>query len=123
MNAREVLDTEYGQFLMQALVQLGTLSDARAFLQDLLTVRELEDISQRLEVARMLDEGQPYLVVQKKTGASSTTVSRVSKCLNGEVGGYRWLLDRMDELKAEDANGEAKDAVPDTAAQNSERAS
>lgn len=97
MDAREVLDTSYGRFLTEALVQLDSVEDARAFLQDLLTVRELEDISQRLEVARMLDQGQPYITVQKQTGASSTTVSRVSKCLNGEVGGYRWMLDRMEE--------------------------
>lgn len=100
MDAREVLNSEYGAFLVEALVQLKTEADARAFLQDLLTPRELEDISQRLEVARMLDEGHSYTSVQKQTGASSTTVSRVSKCLNGSVGGYRWLLDHMDELES-----------------------
>lgn len=99
MDARDVLDSGYGRFLTQALVQLNSPEDARAFLQDLLTPRELEDISQRLEVARMLDEGESYVKVQKQTGASSTTVSRVSKCLNGEVGGYRWMLDHMDELE------------------------
>lgn len=110
MDAREVLDSEYGTFLVQALVQLESPADARAFLQDLLTVRELVDISQRLEVARMLDNGEPYLKVQKQTGASSTTVSRVSKCLNGAVGGYRWMLDRMDELnsKAQVSNAKGK---------------
>lgn len=106
MDAREVLDTEYGRFLTLALVQLGTVEEAEAFLHDLLTPRELEDISQRLEVARMLDEGQPYVKVQKQTGASSTTVSRVSKCLNGEIGGYRWMLDRMDELDPKAGNPE-----------------
>lgn len=111
MDAREVLDTEYGRFLTQALVQLGTVDDVRAFLQDLLTPRELEDISQRLEVARMLDQGQPYLSVQKQTGASSTTVSRVSKCLNGQVGGYRWMLDRMDELEKQTEQTSAGDSI------------
>lgn len=104
MKAQEVLDTAYGQFLTEALVQLGTKEEARAFLHDLLTPRELEDISQRLEVARMLDNGQPYLAVQKQTGASSTTVSRVSKCLNGEIGGYRWMLDHMYELEKTETN-------------------
>lgn len=111
MDAREVLDTEYGKFLVQALVQLDTAGDARAFLQDLLTPRELEDISQRLEVARMLDQGQPYLKVQKQTGASSTTVSRVSKCLNGEVGGYRWMLDRMDELEKQSKRADTNEGA------------
>ena len=44
----------------------------------------------------MLREGKPYLEVSHVTGASSTTVSRVSKCLNGEAGGYRLVLDRLD---------------------------
>ena len=42
-----------------------------------------------------LDAGKPYLSVQEQTGASSTTVSRVSKCLNGAAGGYRVVLDRL----------------------------
>jgi len=43
----------------------------------------------------MLDEGSSYADVSRKTGASSTTVSRVSKCLNGQRGGYRLVLGRL----------------------------
>jgi TrpR-related protein YerC/YecD len=50
---------------------------------------------QRIEVASLLREGRSYLEVTGATGASSTTVSRVSKCLNGEPGGYRLVLDRL----------------------------
>lgn len=46
-------------------------------------------------MARLLDAGESYLSVQEQTGASSTTVSRVSKCLNGAAGGYRAVLDSM----------------------------
>ena len=81
--------------LLDALVLLDNADGAYALLQDLCTPREIEDLSQRLEVARLLDAGEPYLSVQEHTGASSTTVSRVSKCLNGEAGGYRTVLDRL----------------------------
>lgn len=97
MNAQEVLGTPEGKRLVQALIQLSSKEQVEAFLQDLCTSREIEDLSQRLEVARLLDEGHPYLAVQKQTGASSTTVSRVSKCLNGEAGGYRGVLDRLEQ--------------------------
>lgn len=97
MDAREVVDTEAARQLAQALVGLQSVEEAQALLLDLCTAREIADLSQRLEVAHMLDEKKPYLAVQQTTGASSTTVSRVSKCLNGPVGGYRLVLDRLGE--------------------------
>ena len=82
--------------LLEALCSLGSADEARAFLSDLCTPREIDDLSQRLEVATMLAAGASYLDVSHATGASSTTVSRVSKCLNGTAGGYRMVLSRLD---------------------------
>ena len=62
------------------------------FLLDLCTVREITEMSQRLEVARLLADGQSYVYVQDVTGASATTISRVSKCLNYGSGGYERAL-------------------------------
>ncbi len=83
------------QRLYSALRSLETEEEARAFLGDLCTPREIADLSQRLDVAQMLQEGHSYVDVSRATGASSTTVSRVSKCLNGERGGYRLVLGRI----------------------------
>ena len=99
MDAREVMASESAQVLAKALAQIEPAEEASALLLDLCTPREIEDLSQRLEVARLLDAGEPYLAVQQRTGASSTTVSRVSKCLNGAVGGYRGVLDRMESAE------------------------
>ena len=95
MDAHEVMASESAQTLARALASLASSEEASALLLDLCTQREIEDLSQRLEVARLLDAGEPYLSVQQKTGASSTTLSRVSKCLNGPVGGYRSVLDHL----------------------------
>lgn len=81
--------------LYEALCSLRTQEEARALLADLCTPREVEDLSQRLEVARLLAAGTSYVDVSHATGASSTTVSRVSKCLNGAAGGYRMVLERL----------------------------
>lgn len=81
--------------LLEALVSLRTTEEARALLHDLFTPREVADLSQRLEVARLLAAGTSYVEVSHATGASSTTVSRVSKCLNGAAGGYRTVLARL----------------------------
>lgn len=82
--------------LEEALCSLNTPEEAHALLADLCSPREITDLAQRLEVASLLSEGASYLDVSRATGASSTTVSRVSKCLNGETGGYRLVLERLD---------------------------
>ena len=81
--------------LVEAIGCLETADDVKAFLTDLCTPREICDFAQRLQVARYLDEGEPYVEVQARTGASSTTVSRVSKALNGDRGGYRDVLVKL----------------------------
>ena len=90
MTQEQMLDR-----LCEALCALESPQEARALLADLCTVRETAELAQRLEVAAMLRGGASYLEVSRATGASSTTVSRVSKCLNGEAGGYRVVLDRV----------------------------
>ena len=87
-------DGAFGR-LCQALIVLETPDEAASLLRDICSPAELEALTQRLEVAELLDVGTSYLEVSRKTGASSTTVSRVSKCLNGEAGGYRVVLDRL----------------------------
>lgn len=85
------------QRLFSAIRSLRTDEEVAAFLGDLCTPREIDDLSQRLAVASMLSEGHSYMDVSRATGVSSTTVSRVSKCLNGERGGYRLVLGRLED--------------------------
>lgn len=87
--------TEMIEQLCAALCTLSTSEEAHALLSDLCTTREINELAQRLEVAAMLRGGRSYVEVSQATGASSTTVSRVSKCLNGEAGGYRMVLERL----------------------------
>lgn len=82
--------------LVESFQRVESADEIRAFLTDLCTPREICDFAQRLQVARYLDEGEPYVEVQARTGASSTTVSRVSKALNGEYGGYRSILVKLE---------------------------
>lgn len=88
--------------LLRAFGALGTDDERYAFLQDVATIRELQDMSQRLAVARMLDAGAHYTDIQEVTGASSTTISRVSRSLNYGAEGYRTVIDRLGPLPSED---------------------
>lgn len=80
--------------LLQAFLALETPDEIYAFLQDVATIREIHDMAQRLAVARMLAAGEHYHRIQEVTGASSTTISRVSRCLNYGSDGYRTVIER-----------------------------
>jgi TrpR-related protein YerC/YecD len=82
--------------LYRALLSLQTLEECDAFLQDLLTPGELEDVIQRLEVAYILAQGGTYEAAAEQTSASATTISRVRRALYRGAGGYRMLLDRLE---------------------------
>jgi TrpR-related protein YerC/YecD len=75
--------------LFAAIVALRDKEQARRFFRDLCTLSELEAMARRLEVARLVDAGIPYLEVARRTGASTATVTRVAQWLNHGEGGYR----------------------------------
>ena len=81
---------------------LATLEDEDAIfalLEDLFTIREIRETSQRLAVARLLSAGKPYTAIEQATGASATTIARVSKCLSYGAGGYEQALKILDERR------------------------
>ena len=80
--------------LFSAVLKLDGIEECRKFFEDVCTIKELQDISQRLEVAKLLEEKNNYQVVSKKTGASTATISRVNKCLLYGKGGYKIVLDK-----------------------------
>jgi TrpR-related protein YerC/YecD len=86
--------------LSRALASLKTVEEVERFLRDLCTIGELEAMAHRWEVAQLLDEGLPYLTVAERTGASTTTVTRVAQWLRRGEGGYRLALDRRRRSRA-----------------------
>ena len=112
MNIENMFDKPDVKQLVHAFSLLDDEKDIQAFLTDICTPREICDLSQRLQVARYLDEGEPYVEVQARTGASSTTVSRVSKALNGEYGGYRKILIKLEDGEKASGKNELRRTVP-----------
>ena len=72
------------------------------FLDDICTISELKAMAQRLEVARMLDEGCIYETIVEKTGASTATISRVKRCLVYGADGYNSVMQVIKEGKKKD---------------------
>ena len=89
--------TEAATRLFRAILTLRTEEECRHFFDDLCTIKELQDLSQRLEVASMLSAGKNYQEVSRATGASTATICRVSKCLNYGEGGYKIAIERLKE--------------------------
>ena len=85
--------------LMNAIIRLHDLEDAYRFFEDLCTIPEIKSISQRLEVAYLLDRKETYQKIADETGASSATISRVNRALNYGADGYNRVLDDMEKSK------------------------
>ena len=86
--------------LCEAVASLRNAEEVTRFLRDLCTLSELEAMAHRWQVARLLEEGLPYLEISRRTHASTTTVTRVAHWLRHGEDGYRLLLDRMKRRRA-----------------------
>lgn len=81
--------------LFEAILSLETIEECYSFFDDLATVNEIQSLAQRLEVARMLREGNTYHKIETETGASTATISRVKRCLNYGNDAYEMVLERI----------------------------
>ena len=82
--------------LFEGILKLRSVEECYRFFTDICTIKELQAMTQRLQVAKQLYEGRNYNEVYRDTGVSSATISRVNKCLNYGDGGYKTVLDRME---------------------------
>jgi TrpR-related protein YerC/YecD len=89
------------QQLAAAFLTLKSGDEVAAFLRDLCTPAEIEALSHRLQVARLLAQGLPYATVAERVGASTTTVTRVAQWLRRGEGGYGIVLERTGSLPAQ----------------------
>ena len=91
--------TEDERKLFRAIVSITEEEECANFFEDICTIKEIKDLSQRLCVAKMLKKGDRYQDIEAATGASTATISRVNKCLVYGSGGYLSVLEKMDEDK------------------------
>jgi TrpR-related protein YerC/YecD len=78
--------------LVSAFAKLRDPDTVAAFLRDICTANELDAMGQRLQVARLVDDGVHYQEISRRTGASTATVTRVAQWLHHGEGGYRAVL-------------------------------
>ena len=95
----KAINHEGTDLLVNAILSLKNTQECTAFLQDLLTISELQSMAQRIYVAKLLKEGHSCVDVTAITGASSATVSRVNRCLHYGENGYTCVLERLEQQK------------------------
>lgn len=93
MNSK--LHTEEVDHLFDAILSLKDADECYRFFADLCTIKELQAMAQRYEVAKMLMDKTTYLDIAEKTGASTATISRVNRCLTYGEDGYKMVFDRL----------------------------
>ncbi|WP_079708702.1 YerC/YecD family TrpR-related protein [Paraliobacillus ryukyuensis] len=85
--------------LFDAILSLKDREECYRFFDDIATMSEVQSFVQRLQVAKMLQEGQTYHSIVEESSASTTTISRVKRCLNYGNDGYQMVLSRLNEEK------------------------
>ena len=96
------IKTEAVDHLFEAILTLETKEDCYKFFEDVCTINEILSISQRYEVASMLEEKKTYLDIAKSTGASTATISRVNRSLNYGSDGYDMVFKRLAKKENKD---------------------
>ncbi len=89
------MQSETKDALFDAILALKDKEECYRFFEDIMTVKELQDVAQRWQVAKLLSEGNTYSTIVSMTGASAATISRVNKSLNYGNGSYHALQERL----------------------------
>ncbi len=90
--------------LFQTILNLNTIDECYDFFEDLCTIKEIQDMSQRLDTAVLLLKGFSYQKITEQVNISSATIGRVNKCINYGSGGYKLAIQRLEETEKKDDN-------------------
>lgn len=83
--------------LFRAISAITDPEELRLFLEDLCTIKEIQDMAQRLDTAILLSQGYSYQKIAEKFSISTATISRVNRCLTYGDGGYKIAIERMEQ--------------------------
>ncbi len=99
MDYNSRIKSEQVDSLFEAILLLENMDECYRFFEDICTVKEIQSIAQRLEVAKLLTLNKTYNEIEKETGASTATISRINRSVNYGVDGYDIVLKRLGYLE------------------------
>lgn len=87
-----IWNTKSPRQLAEVIAAIDDLQTMQNFLRDVMTEKEIIEISSRLEAAKMLQAGNTYTEIIEKTKLSSRTIARISDWMQNGQGGYAAAL-------------------------------
>ena len=93
--AKKEMDSKM-EYLFKGILSLNSIEECKAFFEDICTITEIIDMSNRLTAAKMLSDEKTYTEIIEKTGLSTATISRVNRCLKYGSDGYINVLERLE---------------------------
>lgn len=91
------LKSKFTDELFEAILLLENIEECYRFFEDISTIKELHALSQRLKVAKLLEENKTYIEIEELTHASTATISRINRCLVYGADGYKLILERLEK--------------------------
>lgn len=97
--AQKSRKSEATDALFRAVLSLQSVEECYAFFEDLCTMKELSDMSQRFQAARLLLQGSTYDQIVKEVEISTATISRINRCIQYGEGGYQTVIERLEQAE------------------------
>lgn len=98
MNGKELNNKEFKE-LFGGILKLKNVKECQQFFRDLCTISELNAMSERFQVAKKITSEESYRKINKQTGSSTATITRVGHWLHHGMGGYNLVLKRLGYMK------------------------
>lgn len=95
MSYQSKIKSQSSDELFEAILSLESEEDCYRFFEDICTVKEIQAISQRFQVVKLLVQKQTYHEIEGKTGASTATISRINRALHYGADGYKLVLKKL----------------------------
>lgn len=95
MEYNSKIKSDQADAFFEAILLLENKEECYRFFEDICTIKEIQAIAQRLEVAKLLTENKTYNEIEGETGASTATISRINRALNYGADGYNIVLKRL----------------------------
>ena len=101
MTYESRLKSSQADSLFEAILMLESMEECYRFFEDICTIKEVQAIAQRLEVAKLLKANKTYNEIEAETGASTATISRINRSLNYGADGYKMMFTKLGIIKEE----------------------
>ena len=86
--------------LFEAIMSLKNTKECEQFFSDVLTISELQAITERFCVAKLLyKKTKSYRTINDETGVSTATITRIAQWMKNGTGGYNLVLKRLFKKK------------------------